>query len=168
MKLDNFLIVRRTFYLGSKITTVESLLTVIVVSHWLTSVNVAEVGDVRHLLQKREVQHPGLDERPGPPDVDCLAPLPGLGVEHVDVGVAVDHQEPVRRGGDGQGLGRVHDLNLPGLAALQVHVDPEAVEDQQELSLGQLDGPESVDGIEGEEAQHLVVRVDERERVLVA
>ena len=59
MKWDNFLIARRTFYLG-QITVAESMLTVIVgVANILslsdcvvTSVDVAEVGDVRHLLQK--------------------------------------------------------------------------------------------------------------------
>ena len=67
MKLVNFLIVRGTFYLG-QITLVESMLLTVIVGccsvvtmltaqhtlDWtdLTSVNVAEVGDVRHLLQE--------------------------------------------------------------------------------------------------------------------
>ena len=51
---------------------------------------------------------------------------------------------------------------------LQVHIDAEAVKHQEELPARQLDGAERVHGVVGEEAEHLVVRVDEREGVLVA
>ena len=70
--------------------------------------NVAEVGDVRHLLQEREVQAASLDQWPGLPDVDGLTPLARPGIEHIHMGVAVHQQEPVRRGGDGRGLGKSH------------------------------------------------------------
>ena len=71
-------------------------------AYWcLTSVYVAEVGDVRHFLQQGEVEAPGLDQGPGPPDVDSLAPLPCSRIEHVNVGVAVDEEEAVLGGGYG-------------------------------------------------------------------
>ena len=81
--------------------------------------DVAEVGDVGHLLQQGQVQQPGLDERPRAADVDGLAPLARSRVEHVDVRLAVDQEEAVLGGGDGEGLGRVHDLNLARLPTLE-------------------------------------------------
>jgi len=75
-------------------------------------VDVAEVGDVRHLLEERQVEAARLQQRPGLPDVDGLTPLPGGRVEHVDVRVAVHEQEAVWGGGDAGGGSRVHDLHL--------------------------------------------------------
>ena len=125
MKLVNFLIVRGTFYLG-QITLVESMLLTVIVGccsgyhaqHWtdLTSVNVAEVGDVRHLLEEGQVEAAGLQQRPRLPDVDRLAPLSGRSVKDVNMRVAVHQQEAVGGGGDASGSGRVHDLHVPGLA----------------------------------------------------
>ena len=129
--------------------------------------DVAEVSDVWHLLKEGQVEYPGLDEGLGPPDVDRLAPLPGVGVEHVNVSVAVDEQEAVRSGGDGLWLCGIHYLNLPGLPTLQVHIHPETVEDEEELSPRKLYRSKSIYRIVCEEAQHLIVRVDERERMLV-
>ena len=79
---------------------------------WLTLVDVAEVGDVRHLLEERQVEAARLQQRPGLPDVDRLTPLPGSRVEHVDVRVAVHEQEAVWGGGDAGGGSWVHDLHL--------------------------------------------------------
>lgn len=50
---------------------------------------------------------------------------------------------------------------------LQVHIDAEAVKHQEELPARQLDGAERVHGVVGEEAEHLVVGVDQGQRVLV-
>ena len=74
---------------------------------------------MRHLLEEREVHHPGLDEGPGPSDVDSLTPLPGIGVEDINMSVTVHQQEAVGGGGDASGGSGVHDLHVPGLAALQ-------------------------------------------------
>ena len=59
------------------------------------------------------------------------------------------------------GDGRVHDLPVSGLAALHVDVDAERVEDEEELAVGQLHRAERVHRAVGEEAEHLVVRVDQ-------
>ena len=98
---------------------------------------------------------------PGLPDIDGLAPLPGRSVKHVYVGVAgtarsrwgisffhppVHHQEAIGGGGDPCRSSRVHDLHLPGLPPLQVHVDTKSVEDEQELSSGKLYGTQCIHG----------------------
>ena len=82
-------------------------------SFLLTLVNVAEVGDVRHLLEEGQVEAAGLQQRPRLPDVDRLAPLPGRSVKDVDVSVAVHQQEAIWCGGNASGRGRVHDLHVP-------------------------------------------------------
>ena len=56
---------------------------------------------------------------------------------------------------------RVHDLPVSGLAALHVDVDAERVEDEEELAVGQLHRAERVHRVVGQEAQHLVVGVDQ-------
>ena len=78
-----------------------------------TSVDVAEVSDVWHFLEQGKIDDTSFVERFGPADVDSLTPLASIGVKHIDVGLAVDEEEAVLSGGDGQGLGRIHDLNFP-------------------------------------------------------
>ena len=85
----------------------------------LTLVNVAEVGDVRHFLEERQVEAARLQQRPRLPDVDGLAPFSSRCVKHVYVRVAVHQQEAVGGGGDASGGSRVHDLHVPGLATLE-------------------------------------------------
>ena len=114
---------------------------------------------MRHLLQHAQVQLSALDKRRRLADVDTLDPIARDGVEHIDVGVGVDEELPVAHG-DGGGDGRVHDLAVPGLATLHVHVDSESVEDQQEFTVRELDGPQGIHGRIGQEAEHLVVGVD--------
>jgi hypothetical protein len=48
--------------------------------------------------------------------------------------LAVDEKEAVLCGTDGGGLGRVHDLQLTGLPALQVHVHAQRVEYKKKLA----------------------------------
>ena len=56
----------------------------------LTLVDIAEVGDVWKLLEHWQVKLSSLEEGCGLPDVDGLDPVTGQGVEHVNVGVAVN------------------------------------------------------------------------------
>ncbi len=56
------------------------------------------------------------------------------GVENINVCLAVDEKEAVLCGTDGGRLGRVHDLQLTGLPALQVHVHAQRVEYKKKLA----------------------------------
>ena len=59
----------------------------------LTFVNIAEVGDVRQLLEQGQVELSRLEEGSSLSDVDRLDPVTGEGVEHVDVRVTVHLQK---------------------------------------------------------------------------
>ncbi len=115
---------------------------------------------MRHLLQHGQVEVAGLDQGPGLPDVDGLHPVAGGRVEHVDVSVAVNEELSVAYGDVERG-GRVHDFPVAGLTALHVHVDAQGVKDEEELAVGQLDGSEGIHWVVGQEAEHLVVGVDQ-------
>ncbi len=58
----------------------------------LAFVNIAEVGDVRQLLKHGQVELSRLEEGSSLTNVDCLNPVTGEGVEHVNVSVAVHLQ----------------------------------------------------------------------------
>ena len=64
--------------------------------HSLTFEDVAQVRNVRHLLEHAEVEEARLGvERPRPPDVDALHPVAAPAVEHVHVRVRVHQQTTV-------------------------------------------------------------------------
>ena len=64
--------------------------------HSLTFEDVAQVRNVRHLLEHAEVEEARLGvERPRPPDVDALHPVAAPAVEHVHVRVRVHQQTAV-------------------------------------------------------------------------
>ena len=79
----------------------------------LTSVDVAEVSDVWHFLEQGKIDDTSFVERFGPADVDSLTPLSSVGIKHINVGLTVHQEEAILSGGDGQGLGGIHDLHFP-------------------------------------------------------
>lgn len=62
---------------------------------------------------------------------------------------------------DCRGISGVHDLAVAALSALAVDVHGQRVERQEELAAEQLDAAERVEGVERQEIEERVFRVDQ-------